>query len=72
MLLILIIAAIGIFKAFKYKINKDLSQPVYTPTRAAPTPPPVTPKSISKLSLFVPYWTLTTDKIESEKYNQII
>jgi spore germination protein YaaH len=72
-LLLLILAIIGMFKVFKYKVNKDLAQPVYTPTKAAPpTPSPVAPKSKTSLSLFVPYWGLTDDKIESGKYDQII
>ena len=73
LLLILLVAAIGVFKILKYKINKDLSQPVHAPAKIAPpTPSPISQKTTSSLSLFVPYWGLTDALIESGKYNQII
>ncbi len=72
-LLILLVAAIGAFKILKYKINKDLAQPVHAPVKIEPpTPVPISQKTTSSLSLFVPYWGLTSEKIESEKYNQVI
>ena len=61
------------FKVFKYKINKDLAQPVYTPTKSAPAiPSPVVQKNSTSFSLFVPYWVLTDERIEEERYDQII
>lgn len=64
---------IGGFIAFKNKVKKDLAQPVNIP---APLPSlmtsPVITAGQEKLSLFVPYWTLSGDKIETDRFDKII
>lgn len=70
--ILIIVLGYGIFIAFKYKLNKDLShQPVYSPKPTISTPPTITnnPKT---LSLFVPYWTLSDNAIETNGFDRII
>ena len=69
---ILLLLIGGIF-AFKNKVKKDLAQPVNIPTII----PSVTASAVitgtkTRLSLFVPYWTLTDEKIETDGFDKII
>ncbi|MBU4099027.1 hypothetical protein KJ980_05255, partial [Patescibacteria group bacterium] len=52
--------------AFKNKVKKDFAQPVNIPTPLSSLmSSPVITGTKTRLSLFVPYWTLTGDKIET-------
>jgi spore germination protein YaaH len=58
---------------FKDNLNHDLSQPVYLPT-AAPSPIPTIVINTQKetTSLFVPYWTVTNQPIDTTGFNKVI
>lgn len=79
LLTLIIFLLVGIAISFKYKINKDLSQPVLVPMpmpSIAPYPSvrqssPETRIKITK-SLFVPYWTLSNNQIETNGFDKII
>lgn len=59
--------------AFKYKINKDLVQPVYSPTSMPnATKSPVVNNSKTSLSLFVPYWALSEEKVDADGFEKLI
>ncbi len=59
--------------AFKNKVKKDLAQPVNIPTTMpSVTASPVITGVKTRLSLFVPYWTLSDDKIEADGFDKII
>lgn len=69
----IVLLFIGSTIAFKYKLNKDLSQPLNIPTTVPSiTAPPVITGTKTRLSLFVPYWTLSDDKIEANGFDRII
>lgn len=73
LLISIILLIVGASISFKYKLNKDLAQPVILPT-AIPSPEasPVITGTKTRLSLFVPYWTLQADKIETDGFDRII
>ncbi|MBU3978851.1 hypothetical protein KKE68_04080 [Patescibacteria group bacterium] len=59
--------------AFKNKVKKDFAQPVNIPTPLSSLmSSPVITGTKTRLSLFVPYWTLTGDKIETDGFDKII
>lgn len=64
------------FIAFKYKLNKDISQPVNTtvarPVISVAQVKHLKPETRIKTSLFVPYWTLTNEKIDSSGFESFI
>lgn len=63
----------GIAISFRYKLNKDLTQPINIPTTIPSiTTSPVVTRTKTKLSLFVPYWTLPDGKIETDGFDKII
>lgn len=67
--LLLIVTSI----AFKNKVKKDFAQPINFPTiTPSVAVSPVITRTKTKLSLFVPYWTLTDDKIETDGFDKII
>jgi spore germination protein YaaH len=72
---LLCILLIGGFaaKALKDKLNHDLSQPVSVPTQT-PSPIPTTVTSLSggAQSLFVPYWTLKNEPIDTSGFDTLI
>jgi len=77
LLLIVLLAALGFFafKTIKDNVRKDIYQPVALPT-SVPTPPLKLIKDIdnSKIrkSLFIPYWTITRQKLNSGHYNKYL
>ena len=76
---ILFIIVLFLFAGFaavsivKNKVNKDLNQPVYSPT-TIPTPSlsPIKIKGKASLSLFVPYWTLNNSVIDANEFDKLI
>ncbi len=59
--------------AFKNKVKKDLAQPINIPTTIpSVTVSPVITGTKTRFSLFVPYWTLSGDKIEAGGFDKII
>lgn len=69
----LLLLLIGGFIAFKNKVKKDLAQPINIPTTMPSiTASPVIAGTKTRLSLFVPYWTLSGDKIETDGFDKII
>ena len=80
LLILIIFLLIGIAISFKYKINKDLSQPVLLPPPAPSVTSglpgskatPVKSGQKTSLSLFVPYWTLSGNLIETNGFDKII
>lgn len=82
LLFLFILILITLFSAFRYRLNKDISQPVNIPTLIpSPIPTHVKMKSQVSYSLFVPYWTLpdtslhpasADDQINADNYDRII
>ena len=68
MILILSIVWVFIFNTIKDKVRSDLAQPIPVPSATAvPTQKPIKTNTNSKSekSLFVPYWALNNQKIDS-------
>lgn len=61
------------FAGLRYKLNKDLLQPVNIPT-SIPTVIPSTVETRTKpsFSLFVPYWSLNGESIDEKHFDQLI
>lgn len=57
---------------FRQKLERDISLPVYAPTPTSYPLPSRAKNQKPKLSLFVPYWTLSEEQITSDNYSQII
>ncbi len=69
----IVLLLIGSTIAFKNKVKKDLAQPVNIPTTIPSiTVSPVITGTKTRMSLFVPYWTLSGDKIEADRFDKII
>jgi spore germination protein YaaH len=69
----IVLLLIGGFIAFKNKVKKDLAQPINIPTTIPSiTASPMKTGTKARLSLFVPYWTLSGDKIETDGFDKII
>jgi len=71
--LLIIILIVFAFMALRNKITNDLSQTIIIPSQSPTLVPTMadTSRRITK-SLFVPYWTLPDDEIESDQYNELI
>ncbi len=74
LVIVLLLLTAGISSFLKYKLNKDLSERIYTPTTPMPSPVPSQPITESKShgSLFVPYWTLSDNLIDTNGFEQVI
>ncbi len=74
--ILVIFLLIGLLLTFKYKLNKDLSQPVNTPVamngRASISTIQIKPGKETRTSLFIPYWTLTDEQIGTNGFDSFI
>lgn len=69
----IVLLLIGGSIAFKNKVKKDLAQPVNIPTIIpSVAASPVITGTKTRLSLFVPYWTLSNDNIDVDGFDNII